>query len=55
LAEIDAPDAEAFPAGIAIREDNPELAAAMQAALDSMMEDGTYLAIAEDWGGGDIR
>ena len=55
LAEIDAPDAEAFPAGIAIREDNPELAAAMQAALDSMMEDGTYLAIAEEWVGGDIR
>ena len=55
LAEIDAPDAQAFPAGIAIREDNPELAAAMQAALDSMMEDGTYLAIAEEWVGGDIR
>jgi len=55
LAEIEAPDAEAFPAGIAIREDNPELAAAMQAALDSMMEDGTYLAIAEEWVGGDIR
>ena len=42
-------------AGIAIREGNPMLAAEMQAALDAMMEDGTYLAIAEEWVGGDIR
>jgi polar amino acid transport system substrate-binding protein len=42
-------------AGIAIREGNPELQAAMQEALDAMMEDGTYLAIAEEWVGGDIR
>lgn len=55
LAEIPAPDAEAFPAGIAIREDNPELQAAMQEALDSMMEDGTYLELANEWVGGDIR
>jgi polar amino acid transport system substrate-binding protein len=55
LAEIPAPDAEAFPAGIAIRQDNPELQAAMQEALDSMMEDGTYLEIANEWVGGDIR
>lgn len=55
LAEIPAPDAEAFPAGIAIRENNPELQAAMQEALDSMMEDGTYLEIANEWVGGDIR
>lgn len=55
LAEIPAPDAEAFPAGIAIRENNPELAAAMQAALDEMMEDGTYMELANEWVGGDIR
>jgi polar amino acid transport system substrate-binding protein len=42
-------------AGIAIREGNPMLAAEMQAALDAMMEDGTYLEIAEEWVGGDIR
>ncbi len=42
-------------AGIAIRKGNPELQAAMQAALDAMMEDGTYLAIANEWVGGDIR
>ncbi|WP_203228030.1 transporter substrate-binding domain-containing protein [Roseovarius dicentrarchi] len=55
LAEIPAPDAEAFPAGIAIRENNPELQAAMQEALDSMMEDGTYMELANEWVGGDIR
>jgi polar amino acid transport system substrate-binding protein len=49
------PTTEPFGAGIAIREGNPELAVAMQAALDSMMEDGTYLAIAEEWIGADIR
>lgn len=49
------PTTEPFGAGIAIREGNPELAAAMQEALDSMMEDGTYLAIAEEWIGADIR
>lgn len=48
-------ETEAVGAGIAIREGNPELAAAMQAALDSMMEDGTYVKIAEEWVGGDIR
>jgi len=42
-------------AGIAIRQGSPELAAAMQAALDAMQADGTYVAIAEKWVGGDIR
>ncbi|MFT7595227.1 MAG: polar amino acid transport system substrate-binding protein [Paracoccaceae bacterium] len=42
-------------AGIAIREGNPALGAAMQAALDEMMADGTYLEIADKWVGGDIR
>lgn len=49
------PTTEPFGAGIAIREGNPELAAEMQKALDSMMEDGTYLALAEKWIGADIR
>lgn len=48
-------ETEVIGAGIAIREGNPELKAEMQAALDSMMEDGTYLEIAEKWVGGDIR
>ena len=54
---VELPDlvTEDFGAGIAIREGNPELAAAMQEALDSMMEDGTYLEIANEWVGGDIR
>lgn len=49
------PTTEPFGAGIAIREGNPELAEAMQAALQSMMDDGTYLTIAEQWIGADIR
>jgi len=55
LAVIEDPSAEPIGAGIAIRENNPELAAAMQEALDAMMEDGTYLEIANEWVGGDIR
>ncbi|MEB8388062.1 transporter substrate-binding domain-containing protein [Rhodobacteraceae bacterium KMM 6894] len=55
LAVIDDPSAEPVGAGIAIRENNPDLAAAMKAALDSMMEDGTYMEIANEWVGGDIR
>ena len=52
---FDDPDTEPFGAGIAIRKGNPELKAAMQAALDEMMADGTYVAIAEEWIGEDIR
>jgi len=48
-------ETEAFGAGIAIREGSPLLAAEMQAALDAMMADGTYLEIANEWVGGDIR
>ncbi len=55
LAEIKDPSAEPVGAGIAIRENNPDLAAAMQKALDDMMEDGTYMEIANEWVGGDIR
>jgi polar amino acid transport system substrate-binding protein len=55
LAIIEDPSAEPIGAGIAIREGNPDLAAAMKSALDSMMEDGTYLMIAKEWVGGDIR
>lgn len=42
-------------AGIAIRQGNPKLLAAMQAALDAMQADGAYTAIAEEWIGADIR
>ncbi|MBF9060122.1 transporter substrate-binding domain-containing protein [Rhodobacterales bacterium HKCCSP123] len=52
---LDDLETDVIGAGIAIREGNPMLAAEMQAALDAMMEDGTYLAIAEEWVGGDIR
>ncbi|WP_109468635.1 transporter substrate-binding domain-containing protein [Albibacillus kandeliae] len=52
---LDDLETDAIGAGIAIREGNPELAKQMQAALDAMMEDGTYLEIANEWVGGDIR
>ncbi|MGB7269530.1 MAG: transporter substrate-binding domain-containing protein [Albidovulum sp.] len=55
LAIVEDPSAEPIGAGIAIREGNPDLAAAMQKALDEMMDDGTYVKIAEEWVGGDIR
>jgi polar amino acid transport system substrate-binding protein len=55
FAMFDDPDTKPFGAGIAIREGSPELAAEMQKALDSMMEDGTYVALAEKWIGADIR
>jgi polar amino acid transport system substrate-binding protein len=42
-------------AGIAIRQNNPMLKAAMQKALDDMMADGTYRKIAIEWIGHDIR
>ncbi|MBC2887748.1 transporter substrate-binding domain-containing protein, partial [Ochrobactrum sp. CM-21-5] len=41
--------------GIAIRKNNPDLKAAMQAALDAIMADGTYEKIAMEWVGSDIR
>lgn len=44
-----------LPIGIAIRKGNPELAAAMQKALDSMMADGAYEKISLKWVGADIR
>ena len=49
------PTTDPFGAGIAIREGNPELATEMQKALDSMMEDGTYVELALKWIGADIR
>lgn len=52
---FDDPDTAPFGAGIAIRQGNPELATAMQEALDSMMADGTYLELANKWVGADIR
>lgn len=55
FAMFDDPDTKPFGAGIAIRQGNPALAAEMQKALDSMMEDGTYLMLAEKWIGADIR
>ncbi|MBR9844057.1 MAG: transporter substrate-binding domain-containing protein [Rhodobacteraceae bacterium] len=55
FAMIEDLETDAFGAGIAIREGNPELAAAMQEALDAMMADGTYTKIAEEWIGADIR
>ena len=52
---VDDLETETTEIGIAIRKGNPELARAMQEALDSVMADGTYLTIAEEWVGGDIR
>jgi len=57
IAQLDTSSLEgvADQAGIAVRQGNPELVAAMQAALDELQADGTYLTIAEEWVGGDIR
>ena len=44
-----------YDVGIAVRKGNPELAAAMQKALDDMMADGTYEAISKKWIGQDVR
>jgi polar amino acid transport system substrate-binding protein len=55
IARIEDLESESVGAGIAIRKGNPKLFAAMQEALDAMQADGTYLAIAEEWVGGDIR
>lgn len=57
IRQLDTPDIEggSVAIGIAIRKDNPELKAAMQKALDEMMQDGTYEKIAMEWIGRDIR
>ncbi|WP_370853069.1 transporter substrate-binding domain-containing protein [Pararhizobium haloflavum] len=57
IRELELPDLEggSVEVGIAIRKDNPELKAAMQEALDAIMEDGTYEDIAMEWVGADIR
>lgn len=57
IRELDLPDLEGGSVGVgmAIRKNNPELAAAMQEALDGMMADGTYEKIALEWVGADIR
>lgn len=57
IRQLDTPDIEggSVAIGIAIRKGNPELAAAMQKALDEMMADGTYEKIAMEWVGADIR
>lgn len=41
--------------GIALRQDNPELKAAMNAALADMKKDGTYETISMKWLGIDVR
>lgn len=56
LRQVDVPGVDPTAnVGIAIRRNNPELKAAMQAALDDMMADGTYAAISMKWIGQDIR
>lgn len=57
IRELDLPGLEGgeVAVGIAIRKGNPELKAAMQEALDAIMEDGTYEEIAMKWVGADIR
>jgi polar amino acid transport system substrate-binding protein len=57
IKQMDLPDLEGgnVGVGIAIRQNNPELKAAMQKALDDMMADGTYEKIAVEWVGADIR
>lgn len=57
IRELDLSDIEGASVGVgmAIRKGNPELAAAMQKALDDMMADGTYEKISVEWVGADIR
>ncbi|GAB5470283.1 MAG: ABC transporter substrate-binding protein [Rhodospirillales bacterium] len=57
IRQLDTPDIEggSVEIGIAIRKGNPELKAAMQKALEEMLADGTYEAIAMKWIGADIR
>ena len=57
IKQMDLPDLEGgnVAVGIAIRQNNPQLKAAMQKALDDMMADGTYEQIAVEWVGADIR
>ena len=57
IRRLDTPDIEggSVAIGIAIRQHNPELKAAMQKALDEIMKDGTYTKIAMKWVGADIR
>jgi ABC-type amino acid transport substrate-binding protein len=53
--QIKADDLPIWDIGIAIRKGNPELAAALQKALDDMMADGTYMEISNKWIGADMR
>jgi polar amino acid transport system substrate-binding protein len=57
IKKLDIPDLSGgdVGAGIAIRQNNPLLKAAMQKALDDMLADGTYKKIAMEWIGYDIR
>jgi polar amino acid transport system substrate-binding protein len=57
IRQLDTPDIEggAVAIGIAIRKGNPDLAAAMQKALDEMLADGAYEKISMEWIGADIR
>lgn len=41
---------DALPQGIVVSQDDPELTAAIQAAVQSLMDDGTWEAILESWG-----
>ena len=41
--------------GIAVRKDSPKLRAAIDAALDTMFNDGEYGAISRKWLGEDVR
>lgn len=45
----------ANPNGIGVLNQNADLATAIQAALQSLIDDGTYTAIYEKWGLGDIQ
>lgn len=55
ILQIEVPDVPLWNIGIALRQDNPEFKAAIQAALDDMMADGRYAEISMKWIGTDIR
>lgn len=55
IRQIPTPELGKGDIGIGLRKDSPEFKAALQNALDKIMDDGTYLTIANKWVGSDIR
>ncbi len=48
--EVIGEQVDAYPFGIAVNKDNKELTEALEAAVNAIIEDGTYKKILEKWG-----